>query len=75
MQTVLDYGRAERLRRGQASQSVYYLVWRLRPNHPWSSEEFETRMGAYDRYFALMQRGVEAYLSRRQRTLQPAGPE
>ena len=45
--------------------TVYYLVWRTRPNHPWHSEELYSRIDAHNRYLALIQRGVEAYLERR----------
>jgi len=48
--------------------TVYYLVWRLRPNHPWHSEELFNRIDAHNRYFTLIQRGIEAYLERRQPT-------
>ncbi|HEX5105372.1 MAG TPA: hypothetical protein VFV87_16250 [Pirellulaceae bacterium] len=46
--------------------TVYYLVWRISPSQPWRSEEFFNRIDAHNRYFALLQRGVEAYLERRQ---------
>jgi len=45
--------------------AVYYLAWRIRPNHPWRSEEFESRTQAHRRYFSLLERGAEAYLERR----------
>ena len=45
--------------------TVYYLVWRTRPNHPWHSEELFNRIDAHKRYLALIERGVEAYLERR----------
>jgi hypothetical protein len=43
----------------------YYLFWRKHPGHPWHSFYFETRDGAYRRYFFLIERGIEAYLERR----------
>lgn len=49
--------------RGDATR--YSLFWRARPNHPWHSHEFDSRERAYHRYFALIERGVEAYLQRR----------
>lgn len=45
--------------------TVYYLVWRTRPNHPWQSEEFSNRIDAHKRYLRLIERGTEAYLQRR----------
>ena len=45
--------------------TVYYLAWRARRNHPWRSEEFESRLEAHRRYLSLLERGVEAYLERR----------
>jgi len=53
--------------RAAAEPTIYYLVWRLRPSRPWRSEEFDTRSAAHSRYFALLERDVEAYLERRQR--------
>jgi hypothetical protein len=46
--------------------TVYYLVWRIRANQHWRSEEFFNRIDAHNRFFELIQRGVEAYLERRQ---------
>lgn len=51
-----------------ATPTVYYIVWRSRPSQPWQSEELLTRIEAHRRYFALLERGVEAYLERRSRT-------
>jgi hypothetical protein len=45
--------------------TVYYLVWRTRPSHPWHSEEFLSRIDAHKRYLTLIERGTEAYLQRR----------
>lgn len=67
MNGVLDIVASQRTARGEATETVYYLAWRLRPTHPWSSEEFATRMAAHQRYFALIERGIEAYLERRWR--------
>lgn len=47
--------------------TVYYLAWRARRNHPWRSEEFESRFEAHNRYLSLLERGVEAYLETRRR--------
>ena len=51
-----------------ARAQTYYLLWRTRPSHPWQSEEFDNRNQAHHRYFELIQRGVEAYLEKRQRS-------
>lgn len=60
----------ERLAEPLATRStVYYLVWRIRPSQPWRSEEFENRFDAHQRYFTLIERGVEAYLESRTRRL------
>lgn len=59
---VSDFPAASALER----TTVYYLVWRTRPNHPWHSEELYSRIEAHNRYFSLIQRGIEAYLERRQ---------
>ena len=45
---------------------IYYLAWRIRKHHPWRSEEFKSRFQAHSRYFSLLERGVEAYLEKRQ---------
>jgi hypothetical protein len=50
-----------------AEPTIYYLLWRSRPSHPWHSEEFCNRIEAHKRYFALLERGLEAYLERRSR--------
>ena len=55
-----------------AAPANYYLLWRSRPSHPWHSEELFTRIDAHNKYFALLQRGYEAYLEKRQRALLPA---
>ena len=52
--------------------TVYYLVWRTRPSHPWHSEEFCNRIDAHKRYLALIERGTEAYLERRIPAVLPA---
>jgi hypothetical protein len=49
----------------ESQTPVYYIAWRIRQNHPWRSEEFTRRTLAYCRYFALLDRGVEAYLETR----------
>jgi len=51
-----------------ARPQAYYLLWRMRASHPWHSEEFDNRNQAHLHYFALIQRGAEAYLEKRQRT-------
>jgi len=48
--------------------TTYYLLWRTRASQPWHSEEFDSRNRAHHRYFELIQRGVEAYLEKRQRS-------
>lgn len=49
--------------------TVYYLAFRLRPTHPWRSQEFLNRFEAHSRYKALRSDGYEAYLeSRRKKT-------
>jgi hypothetical protein len=52
--------------------TVYYLVWRTRPSHPWHSEEFENRIEAHQRFFTLIEQGKEAYLERRRPAEVPA---
>lgn len=56
----------------QSGPRVYYLLWRSRPSHPWKSEEHFNRIDAHNKYFALIQRGYEAYLERRSGLNQPA---
>ena len=58
--------------RNSGEQVVYYLLWRTRAMQAWHSEEFDRRLTAHERYLALIERGVEAYLERRRRTVQPA---
>ncbi len=48
--------------------SIYYVCWRLKPNHPWHSQEYFNRFDAHCSYFAQMQRGMEVYLEVRRRT-------
>jgi hypothetical protein len=50
----------------QSPQKEYYLLWRTGWSHPWRSEEIDSRNEAHARYFALIERGYEAYLERRQ---------
>jgi hypothetical protein len=52
--------------------TVYYLVWRNRPSHPWHSEELFNRIDAHKRYLSLIERGTEAYLERRTAAELPA---
>ena len=33
---------------------------------PWRSEEFSSRFQAHSRYFVLLERGLEAFLEKRQ---------
>jgi hypothetical protein len=54
------------------ARAIYYVLWRSRPNHPWRSEELMNRFEAHNKYFSLIQRGYEAYIEKRQRTLMPA---
>lgn len=51
---------------------IYYLLWRPRATRPWQSEELYNRFEAHNKYFALIERGCEAYLEKRQRALLPA---
>jgi hypothetical protein len=44
----------------EAESPIYYIAWRIRKHHPWRSEEFTSRFQAHGRYFALLERGVEA---------------
>jgi hypothetical protein len=46
--------------------TVYNLVWRVRQSQHWHSEELFNRIEAHNRYLTLIQRGIEAYLERRQ---------
>ncbi len=64
--TVRLDGDTIRLETGPARPTVYYLVWRMRPSQPWQSEEFDSRTQAHRRFFVLVERGVEAYLEKRQ---------
>ena len=50
---------------GKAMSPTYYVAWRIRKHHPWRSEEFGSRFEAHSRYFALIERRVEAYLEKR----------
>jgi hypothetical protein len=52
--------------KSQLVPHAYYLVWRPRPTQPWQSEEYISRIDAHNQYFALIQRGYEAYLEKRQ---------
>jgi hypothetical protein len=47
--------------------TIYYLAWRIKPTHPWRSEEFFSRFDAHCEYFARMQRGMEVFLEVRRR--------
>jgi hypothetical protein len=51
---------------GKAMSPTYYVAWRIRKHHPWRSEEFDSRFEAHSRYFALLERGVEAHWEKRQ---------
>ena len=53
----------------EAESPLYYVAWRIRKHHPWQSEEFDNRFQAQSRYFALLERGLEAYWERRQPAL------
>jgi hypothetical protein len=46
---------------------TYYLVWRSRPQRPWQSEELLNRFDAHRKYLALIERGCEAYLEKREK--------
>jgi hypothetical protein len=45
---------------------IYYVAWRSCKTHPWRSEEYACRFQAHSRYFALLDRGTEAYVEKRQ---------
>jgi|GEM_PF-7044884 len=49
--------------------TIYYLAWRLKPSHPWRSEEFLSRYDAHCEYFARLERGMEVYLEVRRRNV------
>jgi hypothetical protein len=53
----------------EAETPVYYVAWRIHKHHPWRSEEFGSRFEAHGRYFALLERGLEAYWEKRQPAL------
>ena len=48
--------------------TIYYIAWRLKPSHPWRSEEFFSRFDAHCEYFARLQRGMEVYLEVRRKS-------
>lgn len=50
----------------EAKLPIYFVAWRIRKHHPWRSEEFHSRFEAHSRYFALLERGLEAYWEKRQ---------
>ena len=49
--------------------TIYYIAWRLKPSHPWRSEEFYTRLDAHCEYFDRLKRGMEVYLEVRCRSV------
>ncbi|MBC7854927.1 MAG: hypothetical protein IAF94_15960 [Pirellulaceae bacterium] len=55
-----------RLAPADSQSPVYYLAWRIRKRQPWRSEEFSSRFQAHGRYFALVERGWEAHMEKRQ---------
>jgi hypothetical protein len=65
IQTLPQPPLATRLAAETSPSLVYYVAWRSRKNHPWRSEEFTSRLQAHGRYFALLDRGVEAFLEKR----------
>jgi hypothetical protein len=38
----------------------FLLYWRFRPTHPWNLEQFSERPKAHNRFFNLLERGIEA---------------
>ncbi|MEQ8788509.1 MAG: hypothetical protein RIC55_19520 [Pirellulaceae bacterium] len=38
----------------------FLLYWRFRPTHPWNLERFSERPKAHNRFFNLLERGIEA---------------
>lgn len=54
---------AEHLNPQRSEVSVpapFVLYWRFRPNHPWTIERFRERPKAHNRFFNLLERGIEA---------------
>jgi hypothetical protein len=47
--------------------TIYYIAWRLKPSHPWRSEEYISRYDAHCEYFARLERGMEVYMEVRRR--------
>jgi hypothetical protein len=68
IQTLPQPPLTKQLAANETSSLVYYVAWRSRKNHPWRSEEFTSRFQAHCRYFALLDRGAEAYVENRQPT-------
>jgi hypothetical protein len=60
---------SERAEDNSAAVTVYLLLWRPRAAQAWRSEEFDNRTQAHQRYFSLIERGVEAFLERRRARL------
>ena len=58
MSTVFDTPVVNR--RQTSPQAAFLLYWRFRPNHPWNLEEFSDRSKAHNRFFNLLERGIEA---------------
>lgn len=69
MQTFPQPPLTKHLAAKEPSSLVYYVAWRSRRNHPWKSEEFTSRFEAHSRYFALLDRGAEAYVQKRRPTV------
>ena len=66
IQTLPQPPLPSRLAAEETESPIYYLAWRVRKGHPWRSEEFTSRFQAHSRYFSLLDRGVEAFLEKRQ---------
>lgn len=60
---------SERVEANPAQAMVYLLLWRPRAAQAWRSEEFTSRTQAHQRYFTLIERGVQAFLERRRTNL------
>lgn len=66
IQTLPQPPMQSRLAAERTESPVYSVAWRIRKSHPWRSEEFSSRFQAHGRYFALVERGWEAYVEKRQ---------
>lgn len=58
MSTVLEHSIENR--RQSSFSGPFVLYWRFRPTHPWNLERYSERSKAYNRFFNLLERGIEA---------------